>query len=135
MTKERVKLSHRRKTIFTRIISIIILGIFINGCEYNNRDDMFPELSYDCTQLSEYFAENIQPIIEENCLGCHENPSPAGNISFESYDGVAQSIKYGTLLDRIQRGPNETGFMPKNGSPLSEESIEKIQSFYTMSCP
>ena len=96
---------------------------------------MFPELSYDCIQLSEYYGENIQPIIETYCLGCHQSPSPAGNISFESYETVAMSIKYGSILDRIQRDSNESGFMPEYGPPLSQNDILLFQSFKELSWP
>ena len=96
---------------------------------------MFPELSYDCIELEEYFIENIQPIFESNCIGCHQNPSPAGNLSFENYESVAINIKYGSILERILRDVNEIGFMPKYGSPLSQEDISIIVAFKDLSCP
>lgn len=134
MIQGQVNYSQRRECIINRII-LIILGTAFLGCEYNNRDEMFPELSYDCSQLTEYYSENIQPIIESNCIGCHQNPSPAGNVSFDSYESVAINIKYGSILERIQREVNENGFMPKYGYPLSQGDILKITTFRDMSCP
>jgi hypothetical protein len=115
-------------------ISLFFFGIFY-ACEYNNRDEMFPELSYSCDLLRNEYSNNILSIIEAKCIGCHQNPSPSGNVSFESYETVADIIKYGSLIDRITRNPSETGFMPKSGSALSSEDLEAFITFKEMICP
>ena len=115
-------------------IILLIFGIFCS-CEYNNREEMFPELSYSCDLLRNKYSNNILSIIEAQCIGCHQNPSPSGNVSFESYETVADIIKYGSLIDRITRNPSETGFMPKSGSALSSEDLEAFITFKEMICP
>lgn len=37
------------------------------------------------------FAEDIQPILKENCLDCHNSQAKQGNLNFETYEALMNS--------------------------------------------
>ncbi len=37
------------------------------------------------------FAEDVQPIINESCLDCHNGETKIGNLNFENYNALMES--------------------------------------------
>jgi hypothetical protein len=96
------------------------------------------------------FATKIWPILEKNCIECHQAPfvdengrtkRPKGGVVFDSKDGILGSKK-GTvvvakksadslLYQSISLPADDEDRMPppKKGGPLSKEQIELIQKW------
>src|SRR5215207_1484269 len=55
------------------------------------------------------YATNVQPVISSNCGPCHI--PPGGKITaLNTYASAKENID--SIIVRIQRNPNEKGFMP-----------------------
>ena len=115
-----------------RLQFIIVGFLAFLACETNVEEDLNAAL--DCSQVEEYYTENVKPILESNCTACHSGSSPYGGLSLDTYTTVYYAIKSGDVLDRIQREPNQPGFMPSGGQKLSIEDISVIQTFFEMEC-
>ena len=114
-------------------LQLIIVGFpALIACETNVEEDLNAVL--DCSQVEEYYTENVKPILESNCTPCHSGSSPYGGLSLDTYTTVYYAIKSGEVLDRIQREPNQAGFMPSGGQKLSTGNISIIQTFFNMNC-
>lgn len=69
------------------------------------------------TQVS--FMNDIKPILVSNCTGCHSN--------YNDYTSTKNDVD--KILNRIQRQPGTTGFMPQGGQSLPAAQIELIMKW------
>ncbi len=110
---------------------IIILMISILGCENNIAEDQISE-SKDCTNVETYYSEEVSPIMEQSCTGCHSGVAPSGGLGLDSYSSVRNSM--GPILDRVNREEGTSGFMPQGSSKLTGNELSILQTFFEMDC-
>ncbi len=70
------------------------------------------------------FATNIKPLIISKCSNCHTS---GGQTNFTVYGNTSTDINL--ILDRINRTQGDQGFMPKNGTKLTQAEIDLIQNW------
>ena len=107
--------------------------ISFSGCEKNVEEDL-EDKTEDCTEVETYYTENVAPILESNCTGCHSGPTPTAGLSLDSYSVVFIAIKSGEVGDRVNRDQGTNGFMPNGGTKLSDANLEILQTFFDMEC-
>ena len=110
---------------------IIVLMLFILGCENNIAEDQINEPE-DCTNVESYYAEAVMPIMEQNCTGCHSGVAPSGGLGLDSYSSVRNSMS--STLDRVNLDQGSSGFMPQGSSKLTENELSILQIFFEMEC-
>jgi uncharacterized membrane protein len=88
----------------------------------------------ECDTENMSFSTNIQPVITNNCLGCHSGGAPSGGINLSSYSGVKAVADNGRLLGAIKREP---GFspMPQGGDQLSPCTIDQFTAWIMDGAP
>lgn len=84
------------------------------------------------------FNEQIVPILQKNCLGCHSNAVHKGGLALDSYDSLMQGGKDGQVVvphDASQsrmlgmiEGTIEPQ-MPFNANPLADSDVAIIKSW------
>jgi hypothetical protein len=117
-----------------KIINVVLFPfILFSGCE-NNVEENSEDNPVDCTEVETYYTENVAPILESNCTGCHSGPTPTAGLSLDSYLNVRAAIKTGDVLDRVNRKSGDGGFMPNGGTKLSDANLEILQTFFDMEC-
>jgi hypothetical protein len=117
-----------------KIINVVLFPfILFSGCE-NNVEENSEDNPVDCTEVETYYTENVAPILESNCTGCHSGPTPKAGLSLDSYSNVRAAIKTGNVLDRVTRVQGSPGFMPNSGTKLSDANLEILQTFFDMEC-
>jgi len=117
-----------------KIINVVLFPfILFSGCE-NNVEENSEDNPVDCTEVETYYTENVAPILESNCTGCHSGPTPTAGLSLDSYSNVRAAIKTGDVLDRVNRNSGDGGFMPNGGTKLSDANLEILQTFFDMEC-
>lgn len=65
------------------------------------------------------FTDDVFPIINLNCGGCHP--------SYRNYSSASSAAN--SILNRIERNPGSPGFMPRGGNALPSEDIEAIRNW------
>ena len=108
---------------------IFIVGIttiiFLNSCEYNNIEDLYPNpVSCDTTNVT--YAADILPVLTSSCTSCHSGSAPGGNVRLETYDEIVAAANNGSLLGVIRHEPNWSP-MPKNGAKFSDCYITQLE--------
>ncbi|HTN46243.1 MAG TPA: c-type cytochrome domain-containing protein [Flavipsychrobacter sp.] len=88
----------------------------------------------NCDSSKYKFATDIQPMINTYCKGCHNNITPSGGYSYDSYAGILVPIQNGRFLGAIR---HQTGFaaMPRGGNKLSDCQIKKIENWIANGTP
>jgi hypothetical protein len=66
------------------------------------------------------YASNVQPIIQANCSPCHIPPQGRAK-ALNTYDAAKANID--NILTRINRNPDEKGFMPMKHPKLPDSTI------------
>lgn len=67
------------------------------------------------------YQTNVQSIVMASCSPCHTGAN-ARQKSLNTYDQVKANID--DIITRIQRNPNDRGFMPKNHPKLPDSTIQ-----------
>jgi len=104
-----------------KYLSFLLLFL-LSSCTWN---EIIPVSESDiCNPEEQYYLDVVQPIIENNCAGCHNVNSDRLAI-LNSFDGVIDALNNYSLKDRFTSLQ-----MPQYGSPpLSESEINIIQKW------
>ncbi len=80
------------------------------------------------------FSGAVYPVIEQSCLGCHNNSLQSGNVNLEGYANVKAAADNGSLLGSIRW---DAGYvpMPPSGSKLPECQITRIRKWIEAGAP
>ena len=108
---------------FSVIFLLATLGS-VSGCYYDNAEQLYGT-GGTCDSTSTWSAD-IQPLIQAQCLGCHQGASANGGLDLSSHASVQNSALNGSLMDRIQRGAGDPLAMPPSG-PLSNCNVAKVR--------
>jgi mono/diheme cytochrome c family protein len=74
------------------------------------------------------YVADVKPIFLNSCTPCHL----AGGVNPNKWDDYTQAKnKISVILDRVQRTPGTTGFMPKVGSALTSAQIATLKQWVT----
>ncbi|HET8885993.1 MAG TPA: hypothetical protein VFM70_06535 [Salinimicrobium sp.] len=107
-----------------KILSLILFFCVLQiSCTNAHEDDFLQDENPE--NLT--YHEQIKPIIDNNCIICHNNPPVnAAPMSLVEYEDVKQAVLERGLLDRIQKQQGETGAMPLGGPRLPQTLIDQI---------
>lgn len=89
----------------------------------------------DCDTASISFQASVLPIFSTGCQkNCHNPTNLAGGISLTTHAEIAQEVKFGEVLARINHDP---GFkpMPPGGTKLDQCSLDKITAWIDAGYP
>jgi hypothetical protein len=87
----------------------------------------------NCDTSSINYTNNVKPIFNNWCTGCHNANDASGGYDFSVYSGIAKSITDNRLLGAIQQLPGYSA-MP-TGNKLSDCDITIIQKWVTAGYP
>lgn len=74
------------------------------------------------------YVSNVKPLLVASCTPCHLSTGTNPN----KWDDYAQAkAKITIILDRVQRAPGSTGFMPRNGTQLTAAQIATLKQWVT----
>jgi len=87
-----------------------------------------------CDTVNVTFSGTIQPVLQNNCVGCHNNTSPGGNVILSAYSGVQAVALNGHLLGSVNHGAGYSP-MPKNLAKLPDCEIAEIRIWIQNGAP
>lgn len=109
-------------------VSLLVLLFFVFfGCENSSESDLIEQLPL--TENITY-TEHIKPIIDANCVACHSNPAVGGaSVPMTNFEEVRLVFENTDALDRMNRQPGESGFMPLYDTRLPQTSIDLVEQW------
>jgi cytochrome c553 len=113
--------------------AILVLGIVVvtQSCYYDNKAENYG--ASVCDSANPTYTTNIQPLINQNCIGCHGSNGPSGGISLHTYDLVkAQALK-GSLSGTMKK-TSPYSLMPPGGK-LSDCKIGQVDKWIRNGMP
>ena len=118
-----------KKSIF--ILGALGLLISFSGCYYDNKTEMYGTAV--CDTANPTYTATIQPMINQNCIGCHGSSSPSGGVALTSYDQVKAVATKGSLEGTM----NQSGvyaLMPPGGK-LSACKLNQVAKWIRIGAP
>ncbi|MDA0784371.1 MAG: hypothetical protein O2814_07490 [Bacteroidetes bacterium] len=88
------------------------LLITIQSCSYDNETDKYGAKT--CDSANPTYKTNIEPLINQNCLGCHGSGGSSGGVNLGSYELVKMQIDKGKLIPSVKQLPGYYAMPPSN---------------------
>lgn len=101
--------------------------VLMNSCAKESEEDILGGYVY-CKDSLVSFSENVQPILNQDCVSCHNVNSAENGVELDSYEGVTLSVTPQLLMDVINHANGEVP-MPNNKPKLNECKIATIQKW------
>jgi hypothetical protein len=100
------------RRLFSGIFIATALGM-VSSCYYDNAEHLYGT-GGTCDSTATWTAD-IEPMIQVQCVICHQGASASAGLDLSSHAGVQNSTLNGALMDRIQRGSGDPLVMPPGG--------------------
>ena len=81
-----------------------------------------------CDTISISFDKSIWPIVQNNCISCHNTTVPSGNVDLSTYDKIIPYVKNGKLYGSVAHLAGYIA-MPSASVSISSCEISKIKSW------
>ena len=98
----------KRITVLFLIVSFIICSVFLHSCTKQNEEDILMDYIY-CSDSIVSYQNNISPILNRDCVPCHNSTSAEANVALDTYERVQFFAASGALLAVVK---HESGFTP-----------------------
>jgi mono/diheme cytochrome c family protein len=108
------------------ISGVLVLTFALAACKSKQKTtDTAVKKGPDCASTSYTYTADIKPIMESNCVRCHNTNMKAG-YNFGDVESVKKAGSNGYLLGTIK---HEAGYMamPAYAEPLDQATINKIE--------
>ena len=102
-----------------KLIILLVCSSFllVNSCKKDETPVPVAKVTY---------TADVKPIFVASCTPCHMAAGTNPN-KWDNYTMAKNKIN--VILDRVQRDPSIPGFMPKNGSKLSDAKIATLKKW------
>ncbi len=87
-----------------------------------------------CDTSAVSFAQDLQPVLQNNCRGCHSGPNPPAGVDLSNYPGVKTVADNGKLLG-VLFWANGFPRMPQGGAQLAPCTLEKFRAWVEQGAP
>lgn len=115
---------------------MLFIGLLtgLSSCYYDNEEALYPVRpgTSSCDTANPTYAATIQPIIQNNCQGCHSGSAPSGNLDLTTFNNVVSAVNNNHLFGHIVG--TSYSMMPPSGS-LSECNINEFNSWINKGMP
>lgn len=116
------------------IVSLGILSLLaFSSCYYDNEEALYPQgTGGNCDTVNPTYAVTIQPIVRDNCQGCHSGTAPSADLDLSSLANVQAAVNAKNLMNHLLG--NNTSLMPPSGS-LSDCNLKEFNIWITNGMP
>jgi hypothetical protein len=125
---------HLRVQTIALSVILLMVGLVLTRCYYNSEEELYISLTDQCDPTNITYESAVQPILQENCLGCHGSSynSSGGGVDLRTYSQVVANID--AVLGSIKHS-NGFAQMPKNSPKLKDCQITIIESWKNAGFP
>jgi len=115
-----------KQTWIGSFLLVVLLGL--SACYYDSEEFLYGITPVQCDPTPVQFSAQVTGILQRNCYACHSVGSNLGNLLLDSYSGVRDAAKNGSLMGSVR---HEGGYdpMPQGAGKLSECDIQALQTW------
>jgi hypothetical protein len=115
---------------YSRVFYLFI--ILCSGCTYDNVQTKYTRS--ECDLLNVTWSVDIEPLVNQFCVGCHQGSSPAAGLLLDRYEVVKSSVLQGGFSIRINKPITDPLKMPPNAT-LDSCAIDKLNMWIANGAP
>lgn len=108
------------------LICFTLLVFVIASCSSSSDDEVTPddgdEPSAELIAAEAYFNNSLKDVITTNCVSCHTGHHSQGNSNYGVFTNSRNNAT--AMFNQVN-----SGTMPKDGTKLPADDIEKFQTF------
>jgi hypothetical protein len=109
------------------LLFYLAIVLILISCTNTSPDDLVDDTPIIGTVK---YSTDILPIVESQCLSCHNDNAASGNNSYSTYAQFRDATENGDVIDRITRNVGDPSLMPQ-GNQLPQNSINLILQWQT----
>jgi hypothetical protein len=109
-----------------------LLIIICSGCTYDNVQSKYNQS--ECDLLNVSWSVDIEPLVNQFCVGCHQGSSPSAGLLLDRYEVVKTSVLQGEFSIRINKPITDPLKMPPNAT-LDSCAIDKLNMWIANGAP
>jgi hypothetical protein len=87
-----------------------------------------------CDTANVSFANDVYPIMQAQCLVCHNDDRQDGGLNLDSYDKIKARANNGKLMGTIEHQPGYSA-MPPSGIKMDQCYIDQLNSWIANGTP
>lgn len=110
-----------------------LITVCMSSCYYDKGDKLYPATGACDTALITY-NQHIAPVLNENCVSCHQASVISGNIRLDNFQEASAAANSGKLLPAVKHLSGGGKNMPPGGK-LSDCNILKIETWINRGLP
>jgi len=114
----------KRVGVIAAIAIILVALVSMQGCYYDNKAENYGSAS--CDSANPTYTNNIAPLINQSCIGCHGSSGASAGVSLTTYDLVKTQALKGSLTGTMKQ--NGYSLMPPGGK-LSNCKIGQVENW------
>lgn len=108
---------------------LAIVGLLLAGCGGSSGGSCPNDLPSSCPSPAPSYGQDVAPIVQARCLGCHAPGGQSANIPLDSYDAL--HARRSQVLDQVYACR-----MPPAGQPqLSSDERQKLLGWLVCGAP
>ena len=110
------------------IFLLLALSLVVHSCYFDSEEELYDG---GCDTDFVTYSENIQRILNRNCLNCHgdnSSQSLGAGIDLEGYDDLKVWVDNGRFFSSVSHDGNASN-MPKGGQKLDDCTLDKIKAW------
>jgi hypothetical protein len=115
---------------------LVIITAITSSCYYDNKEELYPGQT-NCDTVNVSFSKDIKPLIDAQCVGCHNTQSPTDTVSLSTHTEIVKYCNSGQLYGVLAQIPpyKRSQFMPPNGPKWSNCNLSKLKSWIDKGAP
>ena len=107
------------------LLATVIAGVFLLYFAACTKHNAVESGGGGCDTTNVSYSNQVLPILQDYCYGCHRGPGASSGIDFSNYDAFKGWAQSGYLAGDITAAPGSTP-MPYGGPPLSACDVNII---------
>ncbi len=124
-----------KKYLYIIVSGVLLILFFLNSCTKQNEETLIQQTGVtpcDTTNMS--YANDIVPILEYNCVSCHNPTNSNLGVILTDYNDVMTEVNNGNLVNVIEHNPGYPQ-MPQGLPQLASCTINKIVAWVNRGAP
>jgi len=115
-----------------RLLIMFTMISLLASCYYDVEENLYGDSVCDTTDVS--YTQDIAPILNTSCNGCHASAINIANVSLDQHTAVKKYVDNGKLIGVIRHDPGFSA-MPSGAPKIADCSIQKIQAWIEAGSP
>ncbi|MCB0618317.1 MAG: hypothetical protein KDC43_02580 [Saprospiraceae bacterium] len=113
---------------------LALIPLLLTACYYDNKEDLYQFANLACEFTDVSYQADVLPVLEANCLVCHNQGLQSGNVNLDGIANVRIQANNGRLYGSLN---HDNGYapMPSASQQIGDCDLQKIKFWIDAGAP